>query len=54
MKKIKSLIALIIFFIGLISLSSCYTKKQGIVPCPTHGYNNTNIENVDIIPSEKV
>ena len=52
MKKIKSLISVIIFFIGLISLSSCYTKKQGIVPCP-HGYNNVNVENVDIIPSDK-
>ena len=54
MKKIKSFIAVIIFFIGLISLSSCYTKKQGIVPCPSHGYNNTHFENVDVIPVGKV
>jgi len=54
MKKTKSIILTVIFFIGLFSLSSCYTKKKGIVPCPSHGYNNVNIETVDNMPFEKV
>jgi len=53
MKKFKAFIIIIIFFLGLFSLGSCYTKKQGIVPCP-HGYNNVNIDNVDVVPFEKV
>ncbi|NPA44600.1 MAG: hypothetical protein GXO49_03605 [Chlorobi bacterium] len=54
MKKIKSIIIVSVFFIGIISLSSCYTKKRGIVPCPSHGYNNVDVESVDAVPLEKV
>ncbi len=39
MKKIKVLFG-VLFFIALFSLSSCYTKKRGVVPCPTWGQVN--------------
>ena len=54
MKKIKTIIAVAIFFLGIFSLSSCYTKKQGIVPCPGHGFNDVEIESVDVVPVRKV
>ena len=54
MKKFKAFIFVSIFLLGILSLSSCYTKKKGIVPCPSHGYNNVDIENVDAIPLERV
>ncbi len=53
MKKKVSYIFVSLFIFGLLSLSSCYTKKKGIVPCP-HGFNDTGIENIDAIPVEKV
>ena len=53
MKKYISNIFVFLFVLGLLSISSCYTKKKGIVPCP-HGYNDINIENIDVIPTEKV
>ncbi len=53
MKKIKLFIVVSIFTIGLFSLSSCFTKKRGVVPCP-HGYNIENTNNTDAVPREKV
>ena len=53
MKKKLSYIFVFLFIFGILSLNSCYTKKKGIVPCP-QGYNDTQIENVDVIPVEKV
>ena len=53
MKKKLSYIFVFLFIFGILSLNSCYTKKKGIVPCP-HGYNDTQIENVDLVPVEKV
>ena len=53
MKKKMSYIFVSLFVFGMLSLNSCYTKKKGIVPCP-HGYNDTNIESINIIPTEKV
>ncbi len=53
MKKIKIFIAITIITIGLFSLSSCFTKKRGVVPCP-HGYNIDNTNHTDAVPMEKV
>ena len=53
MEKKKFLIVVAILVGGLFLFSSCYTNKKGIVPCP-QGFNDTQIENVDVIPTEKV
>ncbi len=41
MKTKKYLIVISLFFACLFLLSSCYTKKRGVVPCPTWGQMNT-------------
>jgi len=33
----KHLIVISLFFACLFLFSSCYTKKRGVVPCPTWG-----------------
>ncbi|MCF6364866.1 MAG: hypothetical protein L3J35_01560 [Bacteroidales bacterium] len=53
MKKKVSYLFVLLFIFGILSVNSCYTKKNGIVPCP-HGFNNGNIENIDAVPTEKV
>lgn len=46
-------ITIILTIFGIILLSSCYTKKKGIVPCP-HGYNDIKIEKIGNIRTEPV
>ena len=41
------------FFIGLMVLSSCYTKKNGIVPCP-HGKIDMKSSDLGDIKTEPV
>ncbi|MCD6556549.1 MAG: hypothetical protein J7K64_05080 [Bacteroidales bacterium] len=40
MKTKKHLIVISLFFACLFFFSSCYTKKRGVVPCPTWGQTN--------------
>ncbi len=45
MKRKLSIIVLALFF-GTLIMSSCRSKKPGIVPCPS--YSSLNIELIDL------
>ena len=51
MKKNKIIAVVLLFMLNLFLFSSCYTKRNGIVPCP-HGYNDIQIEKVGDIQIE--
>lgn len=51
MKKNKIIAIVLLFMLNLFLFSSCYTKRNGIVPCP-QGYNDIQIEKVGDIQIE--
>ena len=49
--KIRSMLILLLFIFSIVLIESCYTKKKGVVPCPTWGQvDNIQNQNLNQIP----
>ncbi|NPA68057.1 MAG: hypothetical protein GXO50_05550 [Chlorobi bacterium] len=44
MKIKKRIIITGLFFASLLLFGSCYTKKKGVVPCPTWGQTDNTVK----------